>query len=88
MSTPPLNNAGNTQTAEKTVRQIKDGTLNSLYIGEDNIPLFIFLDEVKWLLLRFHQAGESSSRVHIYYFMNLQQRICFKGNTTTRIHDN
>lgn len=77
---PPLSNAGNTQ----TVRQIKDGTLNSLYIGEDDTPSFIFLVIIVTL--------SSSSRIfltsHIYYFMNLQQRICFKGNTTTRMHDN
>lgn len=80
LDAPPLSNAGNTQ----TVRQIKDGTLNSLYIGEDDTPSFIFLVIIVTL--------SSSSRIfltsHIYYFMNLQQRICFKGNTTTRIHDN
>lgn len=77
---PSLNKAGNTQTA----RQIKDGTLNSLYIGEDDTPSFIFLV----IIVALSSSGRIFLTSHIYYFTNLQQRLCFKGNATTRIHDN
>lgn len=51
---------------KKTARQIKDGTLNSLYIGEGNTPSFILLEIIQVIIVELSSTvitAESSSRV-------------------------